>query len=275
LLKDLIGEGIYNSAVGAVPIEKLTEVRLRLGMPVAVRDEERRYLLAPRATRADIDFTISRATNFSLYAYQDEIAAGFIHCKGGIRVGLAGRGVAEGGKILTFKDVSSINIRIPHEILGCSEPLKDILNNFENTLVVAPPFAGKTTLIRDLARVLSETRDVAIIDEREEIAGLGAYRLGKLADVISGIPKSLAAEGIIRAMSPEIIILDELYPARDIETVRDIVRSGVKLVASLHGDSFERLSKSFPELFSLFSYGVLLSYKPRVGSIKSVVRFKS
>lgn len=269
----MLGENLYNEVTACVPLARLTEVRLRLNMPIAVKNEQNRYFLRRTATREIIDKVLERATNFSLYAHQDEIASGYIHCKGGIRLGVSGRGVIDSGKLAVFKDITSLNIRVPHEVIGCSAALKSILDDFDNTLIVAPPFAGKTTLIRDMARVLSDRFDLCIIDEREEIAGRGEYRLGKLCDVVSGVPKGLAYEGIIRSMSPEIIVLDEVFPLRDLKAVEDISRSGVKFVASLHGDDFDRLIKAFPEFMRLFRYGVLLSYKPRVGSIKSIVRF--
>lgn len=243
-------------------------------MPVAVRDAYTRRFLNIRATGEMIEKALVRATNFSLYAFQEEIANGYIHCKGGLRIGVAGRGVVDSGKIAAFKDITSLNIRVPHEVRGCADKLSDILKNYENTLIIAPPFAGKTTLIREMARILSSEYDLAVIDEREEICGGGAYTMGKLCDVVSGVPKSLAYEGIIRALSPEIIVLDELFPEKDEAAVFDIARSGVKFLASLHGDSIDGIAKAFPALVKRFTYGVLLGYKPTPGSIKSVVRFR-
>ncbi|MCL2630932.1 MAG: hypothetical protein FWD49_05375 [Firmicutes bacterium] len=274
-LKALLGENLFNEVVSAVRLELLTEVRIRLNKNIAVRNRSERILLNLVADGTLLQNIVAKATNFSLYAYQHEMAEGYIRCNGGIRIGLAGRGVHEGGRTQAFKDISGLNIRIPHEIIGCSSPLQGLLNNFKNTIIVAPPFAGKTTLIRDMARVLSDKHDVTVIDEREEIAGgLGAnYELGRFCDVISGVPKAYAYEGALRALSPEIIVLDELFPLKDLSAVQDIARSGVKFLASVHGDSIDSFRHKFKELAELFSCGVLLSYKPRVGSIESIVRW--
>jgi stage III sporulation protein AA len=274
MLKKLIGETLFSEICKIVPYEFLTEIRLRLNMPIAVKNRSERFYLKTQANKAIIDTIIARATHHSLYAYQHEMAMGYIHVSGGIRLGLAGRVVYEKDKITAFKDISSLNIRIPHEIIDCSLPLVDILQDFKNTIIIAPPFAGKTTLIRDMARVLSNYHDLTVIDEREEIAGReGTYKLGKLCDVISGVPKALAYEGIIRSLSPEIIVLDELFPLNDLKAVQEIARSGVKFLASLHGDSIENFVKTSPDMASLFSYAVLLGTKPKVGSIKSIVKF--
>ncbi len=269
-----MGKELYQEVTAHVAEAHLTEVRLRLNRPIAVRDRERRHILPTKATRSMIDEVIAKATKYSLYAYQDEIASGYIHCSGGIRIGIAGRGVSDSGKIITYKEITSLNIRVPHEIIGAAHPLKNILNDYQSTIIIAPPFGGKTTLIRDMARLLSNNYDVAIIDEREEIGGRGEYKLGALADIISGVPKGLALEGIIRAMSPEIIVLDELFPSRDLHTAEIIAASGIKFLASLHGDSLDSFTNNNPRLARLFTYGILLSYKPCAGSIKSIVRFK-
>jgi len=277
VLKDLIGTEIYSAVTGVVPESEITELRLRRGLPIAVRAGADRRTLALLASKKTIEDVIARATGFSLYSRQDEIKEGYIHYPGGIRIGVAGKGVTDSGTLTGFSEITSINIRLPHEIRGCSAPLNGIMEDFENTLIVSPPFAGKTTLIRDMIRVLAARYDVAVIDERSELTGgSGAcYDLGKYCDIIENTPKTLAAEGLIRSMSPEIIVMDELSPEKDMRIVEEIARSGIQLLASVHSDSFERLLAALPGVQRRFSYGVLLSNKPRLGSIKSIVRFKS
>lgn len=270
MLDKLLPEKLYKKILAAVPINSLTEIRLRKGLPVAVKDSVRRYLFDFPVTFEVLENIVLKASDFSIYAHQQEIAAGFLYYKGGIRIGVTGRGVTDGISLKTFKDFTSVNIRIPHEIIGAAAPLNEIFADFKNTLIISPPFAGKTTLIRDAARILSENYDVCIIDERSEIAGEG-YTLGRLSDVVSGVPKLIAYEGIIRSLSPEIIVLDEIFPRKDLSAVEDISRSGIKLIGSIHGEG----QKDVPDtLLSYFDYAVTLGYKPRVGSIKSIERLK-
>lgn len=278
MLKNLLGEDLYGliSDKAPVSVAKITEIRLRLNLPVAVKAGMQRYILPFCAGKKMIDGVVARATGFSLYSRQDEIKQGFINYSNGIRIGVAGRGVAEGGVLSGFSQITSVNIRLPFEIKGCSDRLASIMDCFESTLVISPPYAGKTTLIRDMVRVLGKRYDIAVVDERGEIAGGrdSGYDIGCLSDIIDGVPKTMVAEGIIRAMSPEIVVLDELSTNNDMGIVEDITRSGVKLLASVHSDSIERLLQSLPQLKSYFVYGVLLSNKPTMGSIKSIVRFR-
>jgi stage III sporulation protein AA len=277
MLKDLIGADLYLAVTGAVPESELTEIRLRRGLPVAVRAGNEKKTLAFIVGKKTIDDVVARSTGFSLYSRQDEIREGYIHYPGGIRIGVAGKGVTDSGCMTGFSEITSLNIRLPHEIIGCSAPLNGIMEDYENTLIVSLPFAGKTTLVRDMIRVLASRYDVAVIDERSELSGgpESGYDLGKYCDIIANTPKTLAAEGLIRAMSPEIIVLDELSPEKDCKIVEEITRSGIKVLASIHSDSFGRLLDTLPWIQKRFSYGVLLSNKPKMGSIKSIVRFRS
>lgn len=277
MLKDLIGGELYGAVTSVLPEAEITEIRLRRGLPVAVRAGLERRTLGLIASKKAIEDVVARATGYSFYSRQDEIKEGYIHYPGGIRIGVAGKGVTDNGGLTGFSEITSLNIRLPHEIKGCAAPLSGIMQDFENTLIVSPPFAGKTTLVRDMIRLLAMRYDVAVIDERSELSGgqQSGYDLGRYSDIIENTPKTLAAEGVIRSMSPEIIVLDELSPEKDMGIVEEITRSGIKLLASVHSDSFERLLDALPGLQKRFVYGVLLSNKPTLGSIKSIVRFKS
>lgn len=278
MLKNLLGEDLHAliSDKAPVSVANITEVRLRLNLPVAIKVGMQRYTLPFCASKKMIDSVVARATGFSLYSRQDEIKQGFINYNNGIRIGVAGKGVAEGGVLSGFSQITSINIRLPFEVKGCSDKLTTIMDGFESTLVISPPYAGKTTLIRDMVRVLGKKYDIAVVDERGEIGGGrdSGYDLGYLVDIIDGVPKTMVCEGIIRAMSPEIVVLDELSANNDMRIIEDITRAGIKLLASVHSDSIERLLQCLPQLKSYFVYGVLLSNKPTMGSIKSIVRFR-
>jgi stage III sporulation protein AA len=217
---------------------------------------------------------IAKATNYSRYAFEDEIAAGYIHGRCGVRIGIVGVGVSNSNQVITFKNITSVNIRVPHEIVGCSNPLRSILDDFNSTIIVAPPFAGKTTLIRDMTRVISDIKDVVVIDERDEIAGCGCFRLGKYCDLIATVTKDVVTEGIIRAMSPEIVVMDELFLERDLKVIQCLTSAGIKILAAMHGDSISVVEK-ITGYKSIFEYVVVLCNKPSIGSIKSITRLSA
>ncbi|MDD3947553.1 MAG: hypothetical protein PHI19_06910, partial [Clostridia bacterium] len=137
MLRDLLGAELYHAVTAEVPENNLNEIRLRLGKPIAVRVGLLRKVLSFCATRKMIDGVVARATGFSLYSKQDEIKEGFIHYSGGIRIGVAGKGVADGGAISGFSEITSVNIRLPHEMIGCSKKLAPILADFDNTIIVS------------------------------------------------------------------------------------------------------------------------------------------
>lgn len=270
-VRKLLGDEIYAEVVKAVPANAITEIRLRRGERIFVKHAAGGRFAGRVCSSEDISAVLKRATMSSLYAYQEELKNGYVHYTGGIRIGVAGEGVVESGKVITYKNFSSLVIRIPHEIVGAANPVVNLLNPFENIIVISPPYGGKTTLLRDIARIVSENADTLVLDERGEFFAGGA-RFGPRADFILNTPKRLAAEGAVRALNPEIIVMDEIFPPVDMPIVREIASSGIKIAASLHSDSVESALKRFPELKELFSYAVVLTHIPRAGSIKSVTR---
>ena len=202
----------------------------------------------------DILETFKILCNFSIYSFQNQIKNNFITLKGGHRVGICGTAIIDGEKIINISDISSMNFRISKEIIGCSDKIFEKLGlNLGGTLIVGPPASGKTTILRDIARKLSNTYEngklikVSIVDERREIAavyqGVPQKDVG-FSDILNGFPK---AEGIMRALrtlSPRIIICDEIGNNEDADAIRKSLNCGVGIIASIHAESAEEISKS-------------------------------
>ncbi len=243
--------------------EKVYELRFRAERPVLVNYGGIFYYLGPDGLKSGVSDSyfckksligeiIVRASEYSLYAYNDRISNGYITIAGGIRIGIAGEAVLESGEIKTIKNFSSLNIRIPHEVMGCADGIYNLVCRpvIYNTLIISPPGAGKTTLLRDLTRLLgngSPPLNVLLIDERNEIAAVneGTYSLdvGINTDVISSSGKDFAFKQGVRALRPDIIITDELFGEKDLLAVEDACACGVKVFASVHAYGLDDIKK--------------------------------
>lgn len=257
------------------------EIRVYREKGIFVYGSGKKIKLEGNPGARDIVGLLNSLLKFSYYAYEEDLAKGFVTVDGGHRVGVCGKAVVEDGRVTLIRDISSLNIRLSRQIKGCSDEIMPAISagkTLHNTLIVSPPGCGKTTLLRDIARNLSDKGfRTAICDERSEIAGMyngvSAYDLGETTDVLDGCPK---AEGMImltRAMSPQVIITDEISREKDAEAIRICAGCGVKVVASAHGESFEDLRKS--EIYPLvekgiFSRLVFLTNVPKVGTVKEV-----
>lgn len=190
----------------------------------------------------------------SIYAYQDDIRNGFITIKGGHRIGLAGRVVMEDGSVKYIKDISAINIRIARQVKGCARyvlpAIVDGQGEIYNTLIISPPQCGKTTVLRELARCISDgigikSKKVGIVDERSEIAacfhGIAQNDIGANSDVIDCCPKGTGMEILLRSMSPNVIVTDEIGNSGDSAAVQSVVNAGVKVIATAHGYDIEEM----------------------------------
>lgn len=251
-----------------IPLDRLCEVRLRAGVPLSlvfidgVRYVTREgkltddFSLGARVSTADIERGMELITRSSVYAFSEDIKNGFITIAGGHRVGISGDAVVSEGKILNMRSVQSLNYRYAREVMGASKDVMDRIlegNRIKNTLIVSPPMCGKTTMLRDIARNLSLLgKKVSIVDERGEIAalvrGIPSFSLGANCDVLSGVNKAEGMILMLRAMSPEVIITDELGGEEDFSAVCEIKRRGVAVIASLHSfgdapDGFETVIK--------------------------------
>ena len=265
-MRVLLGDDLYKEIISVVRPDKITEIRLRIDKLIMIKSFNDVFFIDRISDVNILNKIIDIATNESRYAYEKDIDAGFIGYKNGIRIGLTGESVITDEGNVVIKKIFSICIRIPHEIIGCSNRLGFLIDNFDNTLIISPPGCGKTTLLRDLARKLSEIYDTFIIDEREEICGKELIlKHGKRCDVIQGIPKKYAYERAIRSMSPQIIVCDELFGSDDEAAIIKMISSGVKVLATYHSDD---INVGFG--MDLFKYRIFLSSNPTPGSIKSI-----
>ena len=236
------------------------EIRLRRGrLPsVVIRGREIAVGWAP-VTGKDIDSLLETATGASAYACAESVKDGYITAKNGYRIGLCGSAVVKEGRVYSFHNISSAAVRVSKEIRGICLPILDKLldknGELYSTLIISPPGNGKTTLLRDIVRILSDGGidsvpggfRVGLADERCEIAssfqGKMQFDVGKKTDVIDSCPKSEAVTMLLRAMNPQIIAVDEITAAKDAEVIENAVGCGVKVLATAHAGCMEDLLK--------------------------------
>ncbi len=262
----------YISYLNQIEYSTLYEIRLRAGFKVKLRVcHDNIYLGDIVCSQKDIDEIIKNVTERSLYAFNESLKKGFLTTKNGIRIGVAGECVYDNGNIVTIKNISSLNIRIPHCIDGCSDKIyPHILNGqLYNSLVVSPPFYGKTTILKDIIKKLNNENNLSIllVDERSEFCSI----CGENIDNIKYCNKEYAFSYAIRSMSPNVIITDELSEKKDWEAVKNAVNSGVKVIASCHGNSLEQIRKKDFFLCGVFErYIVLDSENGQAGIVKEI-----
>lgn len=281
----------------------IEEIRLRVNKPLMLTiNNQESYLNksgyptkivsnALIVTETDIKTCFRLATEYSTYALEEEIKNGFITIKGGHRVGICGKSVIQSGEIKTIKNISSINVRMAKEVLGCSSKALDAIivdeDTVHNTLIISPPQCGKTTLLRDIVRVLSNGSlkhgfkgcKISVVDERSEIGacynGVPQNDLGLRTDVLDGCPKALGMMTMIRSMSPSIVVTDEIGRDEDKYALKEAISAGVTILTTVHGYSVADIMRRgvISELIrdGVFSKFIILSNKPRVGSIREVL----
>lgn len=282
-------------AISKLDFKGLQELRLRADKPVTICYFNKYYFLNKNGqcsnlkqafitSSDDLEDIVFRASNFSLYAVNEEIQKGFITLNNGIRIGLVGQVVMENKKVITLKNFSALNFRFPHEIKGASDKIIDKLienNEFLNTLVLSSPGVGKTTLIRDIIRQISGiklVKNVLIVDERNEISGFNNGKncldIGIFSDVLVGGEKSYAFSNGIRSMSPDIIVTDEIGTKQDYDCLNYASTCGVNVLATIHAKNINQLLKKvdFMPLLSnqIFKRYVVLSNKKGKGTIENL-----
>ena len=241
-------------------------------------------------TKEDIEETFQIICRYSVHSFIDDIKKGFITLRGGHRIGIVGKVIIENGQVKNIKHISSLNIRISREIKGCSKKvLSHVIKNknqINNTIIISPPQCGKTTLLRDIVRNLSNGNKnygfngmkVALIDERNEIGGsyLGIPQLdvGIRTDILETCPKDVGIMMVLRSMSPDVIVTDEIGDEKEIKALYTALNGGVSLITTVHGDSIEdvRNRKELKNLLEgdLFKKVVILSSKKGPGTVEKI-----
>ncbi len=265
----------------------LQEIRLRAVYPIILLYAGKEKILSIKATERSIRETLDYVSNYSLYAYENELKQGFITIEGGHRVGMAGQVLIENGRVKNLKYISSLNIRVSHEIVGCADKLFPYITHNKqmyHTLIISPPRCGKTTLLRDMIRQISDGNEyvkgctVGVVDERSELAGcyqgIPQNHMGMRTDVLDGCPKAEGMLMLVRSMSPQVIAVDEIGVPEEVQAIKYAMHCGCKMVATVHGESIEDIQRK-PLLEQMireqgFERYVVLNNRKRVGEIVGI-----
>lgn len=245
------------------------EIRLRIGQPVMVLDREGEWFWDRKEQsisksfvdcyvwkEIDMKETLARMSQYSMYALEEEIRNGFFTIQGGHRIGVAGKTVCDQGKVTAIRNICGLNVRVARQKKDCAKGLVPWLmqgGEVCNTLILSPPGVGKTTMLRDCIRLLSEGmpgragKKVGVVDERSEIAasflGVPQNDLGCRTDVLDACPKAEGMWLLLRSMSPQIIAVDELGTREDCLAVEEALHCGCRILGTMHIGKMEELQE--------------------------------
>ena len=283
--------------------ERVEEIRIRSGKPLMVCLDGTDYIINKDgsislnnfnpyiSTSLNVSKSFQILSNYSVYAIEEELKNGFLTIKGGHRVGVSGKVVYGKNGLETIKDISSLNVRIARAKIGVSDDIMKYIiknpNTIYHTLIVSPPQCGKTTLLRDIIRNLSNGMTnykfrglkIGLVDERSEIASLyngqPQNNIGIRTDVLDGCKKYDGMILLIRSMSPHVIATDELGDEKDINAIHEAIKAGVKVIATVHGEGIDDLN-SKPNLKEIIKEKIferifILDNSKGVGTIKQVL----
>lgn len=282
----------YRSLLAHISFAELEEIRFRTGQPVCLYYADgMRFLSNACVTHCKNNAKITSKTelealstclcNHSVYAYLNEIKDGFITVRGGHRVGLAGKCVEKNGQITGISSISGINFRIAREYVGCAKTIMPSLfsdGHLQNILLISPPQCGKTTYLRDIARLLSADYKVTIVDERSEIAGMydgvPQFDIGPQTDVLDRFPKTAGMLLALRSLSPQVLITDELGDPKDADAIYKLHGAGCRLIASMHGVTPEEFVKTKKELISFFDIVICLERQNNRPAVSNIIHLR-
>lgn len=279
--------------------EQVQEIRLRVHAPLLMIYQNQEYYITPEGTlskkrekaylvtKQQLEETLDYMSHYSLYAFEEEIRQGFITIQGGHRIGIAGKTIVDDRGIRSMKYISFLNVRLSHQIKGCASKVLPYLYEWgevKHTLIISPPRCGKTTLLRDLIRQISdgtgpeEGMTVGVIDERSEIGacyqGIPQNELGIRTDILDCCPKVQGMLMLIRTMSPRVIAVDEIGSRDDLEAIEYVMNCGCKLIATVHGSSIEDV-KQKPVLRKMvmerwFERYIILDNCGQIGNVSEI-----
>lgn len=288
-------------AKAALNYDKLQEIRLRINAPLTIVYENQEYFMTMQSNlqqdareafivnKNELRETMEYISNYSLYAFEEEIRQGFLTIQGGHRVGIAGKAIMEGERIKSIKHISFINVRLSHEVKGCATKVLPYLYDSVNqdmyhTLIISPPRCGKTTLLRDIIRQVSNGTaylpgmPIGVVDERSEIGacymGIPQNELGMRTDILDCCPKAIGMMMMIRSMSPRVIAVDEIGSKEDMEAIQYVLNCGCKLITTVHGATLDDIRQKLilSQLFNerMIQRYVVLSNRRHVGTIEKI-----
>ncbi len=280
--------------------ESLEEIRIRLGGPLEIIAGNRSWFVTEQGSllsqsvggrvinAEECRKLLNQISQHSLYAMEEELRQGYITVEGGHRIGLAGKVITEGGRVHHLREVTAFNIRIARQISGVATPILPYLyeeGRYHSVLIISPPQCGKTTLLRDLSRLVSNgtstipSQKVGIVDERSEIAGciggVSQHDVGVRTDVLDACPKAEGMMMMIRSMSPQVLLVDEIGRQEDADAVHEAVCAGVTIFSSAHGQLLSEVARR-PHLHALikqqlFGRYILLSRRLGAGTIEAIL----
>ncbi len=270
---------------------QINEIRLRANKPILINCSGNYFYLTSNGVSNELNNVIvcdkeviqnllKVVSNNSFYSINEQLLNGFVSYRDGIRIGVAGEVVSENGKLLTIKNITSLNIRIPHIVKNCSLSAYNYIiknDSIYSTLIISAPGAGKTTFIRDLInQITSRNKNISVlvVDERLEISGNNNLLVGNNIDIILNCNKKFAFDNGIRSLNPDVIVTDEINLSDDLLIIERALTSGVKVVATIHAQNINEL-KNKKELSALLKLGlferfVVLNKRFGPGSLEGV-----